>query len=1057
MRKVIALIWGFCVLATVANAQNPEEQGYPLINNYSPKVYGADTQNWAILQDDRGIMYFGNNLGLLEFDGADWRLYPLPNNTTVRSLANGENGKIYAGGVGDFGYFSPDSAGELLFHSLLPFVPHEYRDFSDVWQVFTKGAQVYFNVSKYILIWDPEKQEIKALQGDDSFHLIFLVNGTLFAREWGKGLLVLNGDTLELVKGGERFANERIYVILPFPDEKGVYLIVTRTMGLFKYDGTNFIPFKTKVDEFIKQNLIYAPGAILYDGNILLGTLNDGAVVIDRYGRELRRYNRDSGIISTVVYFQFQDKSGAIWLPTDNGISRIDYASQVSYFDSRNNFSTTAYQIIRHKGTIYAATNNGVYYLDPVTTNFVQLEKVNFQAFSFLESGDDLLAGTMQGLIKVDKDDVTVVRESISNEYNVNTLKKSLTYPGRLFIGATGLWSIRREKNKWIDEGQILDIVDVVNSIEEEKDGTLWIGTNSSGIFKIKVQTDANGTILRDKTTIENFDNKNDLPIGGLYVLTLNGEHYFLSATNFYRFNEKDTTFYLDNTYKVVSSLANYASPTNIKQDNLNRMWISLGREPALGTPLPNGRYEWQTAPFRRFANEIIVSIFPEENGIVWFSSSSSIIRYDLTKNNAYNSDYRALVRRVEIGADSTIYYGGKLARQAIPKFEFSNNSIKFTFAVPSFEDETANQYKTFLEGFENDWSGWVKANQKEYTNLSPGRYTFHVIAKNVFEIESEEATYSFIVLPPWYRTWAAYLIFGLLLGGIIFIIDRAQRRRLFLKAQARLHMQEAEHRAEAAELQAKAAEAQALVVQAENERKTKELEEARQLQLSMLPKEIPQLAHLDIAVYMNPATEVGGDYYDFNLSSDGVLTVAVGDATGHGLNAGMMVTAAKSLFETLASEPDTVNIMNQSNHVIRQMNFATLKMAICYLKIRGNKLCASGAGMPPLLVYRGSTNDLEEIIFKGMPLGSLTSFPYEEKQVDLFPGDKIILMSDGFPERLNPKNEMLDYPRAYQAILAAAISSPKEMVQHLVKRGEEWADGRPQDDDVTFVVMEIK
>jgi serine phosphatase RsbU (regulator of sigma subunit) len=269
--------------------------------------------------------------------------------------------------------------------------------------------------------------------------------------------------------------------------------------------------------------------------------------------------------------------------------------------------------------------------------------------------------------------------------------------------------------------------------------------------------------------------------------------------------------------------------------------------------------------------------------------------------------------------------------------------------------------------------------------------------------------------------------------------------------------MQEAEHRAEAAELQAKAAEAQALVVQAENERKTNELEEARQLQLSMLPTEIPQLAHLDIAAYMNPATEVGGDYYDFHLASDGTLTVAVGDATGHGLNAGMMVTAAKSLFETLAREPDTVNIMNQSNHVIRQMNFATLKMAICYLKISGNRLCASGAGMPPLLIYRQSTNNLKEIVFEGMPLGSLASFPYEEKQVDLFPGDKIILMSDGFPERLNQNGEMLDYPRAYQAILAAAIGSPKQIIRHLVQKGENWANGRPQDDDVTFVVIEVK
>ena len=102
-------------------------------------------------------------------------------------------------------------------------------------------------------------------------------------------------------------------------------------------------------------------------------------------------------------------------------------------------------------------------------------------------------------------------------------------------------------------------------------------------------------------------------------------------------------SFYLDNTYKVVTSFANYISPNNIREDNLRRLWISLGREPALGTPQPNGTYQWLTAPFIRFSNEIILSIYPEDNGIVWFSSSSSIIKYDLTQSNFYNSDYSVL------------------------------------------------------------------------------------------------------------------------------------------------------------------------------------------------------------------------------------------------------------------------------------------------------------------------------------------------------------------------------------------------------------------------------
>jgi len=103
MKKIILIFLCCYLFQSTIISQNIQENGYPLINNYSPKEYGADTQNWAIMQDERGIMYFGNNLGLLEYDGSDWKLYPLPNNSTVRSLALGENGKIYAGGVGDLG------------------------------------------------------------------------------------------------------------------------------------------------------------------------------------------------------------------------------------------------------------------------------------------------------------------------------------------------------------------------------------------------------------------------------------------------------------------------------------------------------------------------------------------------------------------------------------------------------------------------------------------------------------------------------------------------------------------------------------------------------------------------------------------------------------------------------------------------------------------------------------------------------------------------------------------------------------------------------------------
>jgi serine phosphatase RsbU (regulator of sigma subunit) len=250
--------------------------------------------------------------------------------------------------------------------------------------------------------------------------------------------------------------------------------------------------------------------------------------------------------------------------------------------------------------------------------------------------------------------------------------------------------------------------------------------------------------------------------------------------------------------------------------------------------------------------------------------------------------------------------------------------------------------------------------------------------------------------------------------------------------------------------------ERRAALLHAENERRAQELEEARQLQLSMLPARVPQLPNLEIAAHMKPATEVGGDYYDFYVGEDGTLTVAVGDATGHGLKAGSVVTATKSLFNAFASEPDIRSIFKQSNLALKRMNLRGLYMAMTMLKVKDGRLSVSVAGMPPMLIYRAASLRIEELVINAMPLGSVSSFPYQQQETLLAPGDTVVLMSDGFAERFNPQGEMLDYQKAREVLEAVATRSPQEIIDRFIAVGEEWAGSRPQDDDVTFVVLKV-
>ncbi len=242
----------------------------------------------------------------------------------------------------------------------------------------------------------------------------------------------------------------------------------------------------------------------------------------------------------------------------------------------------------------------------------------------------------------------------------------------------------------------------------------------------------------------------------------------------------------------------------------------------------------------------------------------------------------------------------------------------------------------------------------------------------------------------------------------------------------------------------------------AENERRAQELEEARQLQLSMLPKKLPNIAGLQIAAYMKPATEVGGDYYDFHVAEDDTLTVAVGDATGHGLKAGSLVTATKSLFNAFAGEPDIGRIFQQTSAALKKMNLRGLFMAMTMIKVKNKQVSLSVAGMPSVLIYRAASGTVEELALRAVPLGSLMKTNYQQREISLFAGDVIVLMSDGFPEMFNEAGKMLGFEKAAEILPLIADAAPQEIIDYLVKTGESWADGRPPDDDVTFVVVKV-
>ena len=391
-----------------------------------------------------------------------------------------------------------------------------------------------------------------------------------------------------------------------------------------------------------------------------------------------------------------------------------------------------------------------------------------------------------------------------------------------------------------------------------------------------------------------------------------------------------------------------------------------------------------------------------------------------------------------------------------------TQNEADFVYRGLSFTDERAVRYRTRLVGFDRAWSAPTEETRRHYTNLRavfvPRTYRFEVLAVGANGAWTPAPlVYPFRVAPAWWLRWWAFALYALLLGAVGTAGYRVQHARVVRRERAVAHDREQALRVEAAE-------ARAHYLNADNDRKTRELEAARRLQLALLPHVVPVHPDVTLAAHMHTATEVGGDYYDFHAGPDGALTIAVGDATGHGAAAGTVVTATKSLFLLLADEPDLTVFVRDASAALKRMGLPRLFMAFALVRLRDRALEVVGAGMPDALVYRAATGAVDRVPLRGMPLGAFPRYPYHVDRVALGPGDAVLLMSDGFPELRAPDGALFGYDRVADVFAEAAAGPPDALIAHLRRTAATWsppdhadaADHGRFDDDVTFVALRV-
>ena len=976
-----------------------------------------------VLIDKFGYVWIGTINGLARYDGYEFkRFYNDPNDATsikgliIWSLFEDSKGRIWIGS-------SPEILN-LYDQVTKSFKQYEYKHLIERQANVEIGitniceddkGRIYFGVralydetiSSSLLYFDEKENKVKKLILPDSlivqnvYKLINDKSGNIYISS-ATGFFKIDQDrkTSRVKIPIKELENNNEYINDFNSDNDGHIWIITNKSRLIDYDPQTgkykiYDPsefYKRSYDELVGSTFVFDK-----DDNLWIGTRN-GIFFFNREKKIFESFS-DPNINPTkneIILDLTLDSFGTLWIGTQfGGLFKYEERTLFNsyrYKSSDKNsltpgWANNIYEALDGKIWITSSgqgNSSGINIFDINTRLIKPIPFQNFLpdnlvVFGLIQiSSGEFLISTEKGVYtyypesnKVNRIELKGVPDSI---FIHDFLKDK--YENFWLCSSDGLY--KRIKGDDVFKRYDLSLLggsnEITGALESKKHGIWLITTN--GLFLYNYKTDSIEPHGFDKAKGDVFGTQD---INSLYEDSTGTVWVGTWQGGLSKYNVETKKI---KTYTRNDGLPSMSVQGILEDENKDALWLSTFDGLSL--------FNTKTEKFNNFsiADGIQSQLFAEgsslktsdghfifggANGITVFSSND--VNNNSIPPKVFLTDLKLFNKSIIPGDNSILEKPIYETKEITLSHDQNNISLEFTALHYSNPSENKTLYR--LENFENVWRDAGSQHTAFYPNLPPGEYLFQVKAANNNGVWNEEgASLKIVIKPPWWKTnWAYASYFILFLAGG-FSFDRYQRFRIKSIEQRR---------------------AQLALLRAENQRKTQELEEARQLQLSMLPKVLPQLPHLDIAVYMKTATEVGGDYYDFNVSLDGTLTVVLGDATGHGMRAGTMVTSAKSLFNSYAENPDILFTFREMTRCIKQMQFQSLAMSMMMLKIKNNKLLMSSAGMPPVYLFRNKHKIVEEYLIEGMPLGTMDNFPYELKEMELFSGDTILLMSDGF------------------------------------------------------------
>ncbi len=798
--------------------------GIPNIVNYSKQSYTAGSQNWNIAQDRNGIMYFANNDGLLSFDGTAWRIYKLPNKTIARSVAVDSSNRIFIGGQGEIGFFSPAKDGELSYTSLNALIPAKDNDFADVWNIVFFHGRVYFRANKKILEYDGKKI---IAHNSINWGYLGMINGQLLARENDKGLVYYaSGKWLSKIKSGQ-LPKDNFLLRAALPMNKDSILLVSLMHGLYILHGDTVSAFETPdIKKAAIKNISSA--CLVSPDRIALSTNLGGCIIINKQGKFIQRFTKQEGIQNNNVLSVLADRDRNLWLGLDNGIDLVTYSNAIRNIFPDKEDRNSGYTSVIHHDELYLGVSTGVYRikLDMAAKDFSYtigafdfVENSQGQVWNLASVNDRLLMGHNKGAYII-QGKKAVPLDTKTGFWGFQPLYNS--QPSAVMVAGTynGI-SFSNYNNGVISSPVVNSQVESARFVAIGKD-IIWIAHPYKGLYSIIF--DGNGiraaSRYKDRNKILSTNHNKVFKIGERIILT--------TDNGIFEYDEQQKDFirsaWLES--KLGKSPVSY-----IKEDASGNIWYCRDRKLAV---VDNTFREPRIVSIPEIDGRIMaggfenITILDSNNVLIAAEKGFFHINYALYKTNRF--PLHATIRKVQstLQPDGLIYGGYNISASA-PSIKHKYNSLHFECASGIFGQEENTEYSYFLEGFDKGWSAWTRKTEKDYTNLPAGNYVFRVKCRNNPDNESEPTGFAFSILPPWYQTWWAYTLYILIFASLIYFFYKRQQRKYKRLQQIKLQEQQRKYDEEQKQLQLQhqleIQESEKKIIQLRNEKLQSEVE----------------------------------------------------------------------------------------------------------------------------------------------------------------------------------------------------------------------------------------